>query len=61
MKYDKPMSIKLKINPQNKNGATIRGILFPKNVFMSQTLPSDRAPESIRNKSTPILNEFPII
>ena len=34
----------------------MRGILFPKNVFMSHSRPRDNAPESIRNVQTPTWN-----
>ena len=46
---------------QNANGIIIRGNLLPKNGFISQTLPKDNAPDSIKNKSTPILGTLPKI
>lgn len=48
-------------NPQNANGRTMRGIRLPKNVFISQLRPSDNAPASIKNKTTPILKHKAII
>ena len=43
------------IKPQNMNGAAMRGRRLPRNDLMSQTRPSDNAPDSIKNMSTPIL------
>lgn len=48
----------LKTKPQNRNGLTILGSLFPKNVLMSQSLPKDNAPDNIKNKSTPHLKQL---
>ena len=47
-------------NPQNTKGSTIRGILFPKNSLMVHSRPKERAPASIKNRSTPILRLFPV-
>ena len=38
----------VKANPQNRNGAVKRGILFPKNNRISQTRLNDNAPDNIR-------------
>lgn len=46
---------RLKTNPQNKKGPAILGNRFPKNDLMSHTRPNDKAPDSIKNKSTPHL------
>ena len=48
-------------NNQKRNGSTILGNLFPKNDLISQIRPKDKAPESIRNISTPHLKKVPII
>lgn len=48
-------------DPQNRNGATILGIRFPKNSLIVQTRPNDNAPANIKNKSTPNLKQFPVI
>ena len=51
----------MKNDPHNKNGNTIRGILLDKNDLIDHCLPIDKAPDSIRNKTTPILNPLRII
>lgn len=45
----------LKTKPQNKNGAIILGSLFPKKDRIDHSRPSERAPDSIKNNTTPVL------
>lgn len=58
--YAQVINSKLKTNPQNKKGPTILGSLLDKNDLTDHCLPNDRAPESIRNRGTPILKKFVI-
>ena len=57
-KYDRTTIIKVPIIAQNTNGYMILGKRLPKKSFISQSRPRDNAPDSIKNKSAPILNEL---
>lgn len=57
-KYDRTTIINDPTIAQNTKGFMILGKRFPKKSFISQSRPRDSAPDSIKNKSTPILNEL---
>ena len=47
--------IVLKTKPQNRKGNTMRGKRLSKNDLIDQSLPRDKAPDSIKNNGTPNL------
>ena len=55
-KYEIAIKNMLKTKPQNTKGSTILGILRSKNDVIDHCLPNDKAPASIKNKSTPTRN-----